>query len=142
MVPQFSPVKQLGQQMVDLANAYTRSGDPASAQATLQIAVNLGQRLGGSQDACLLSSLVGMAVERMELNAMDPSSPYGNGGQTVQDRLNQIAQQKATISELADQANPLLETMSGRDWISYVDRRLIFGEEAAMRWVVSKHGQK
>jgi len=59
MVPQFSPVKQLGQQMVDLANAYTQSGDPASAQASLQIAANLGQRLGGSPDVCLLTPLVG-----------------------------------------------------------------------------------
>jgi hypothetical protein len=142
MVPQFSSVKQLGQQMVDLANAYTQSGDPASAQATLQIAANLGQRLGGSPDVCLLGPLVGMAVERMALSALDPSSAYGANGQTVQDRLNQIAQQKAAINQLADQANPLLETLSGEDWVSYVDRHMIFGEEAAMRWVVSKYGQK
>ena len=142
MVPQFSPVKQLGQQMVDLANAYTQAGDPASAQATLQIAANLGQRLGGSPDVCLLTPLVGIAVERMALGAMDPNSPYGDNGQTVQDRLNQITQQRAAIHELADQANPLLATLPGQDWISYVDRHLMFGEEAAMRWVVSKYGQK
>ena len=142
MVPQFSPVKQLGLEMVDLASAYTQSGDQASAQATLQIAANLGQRLGESPDVCLLTPLVGIAVERMALNAMDPSSPYGNNGQTVQDRLNQIAQQKAAIKELADQADPLLENLPGQDWISYVDRHLIFGEEAAMRWVVSKYGRK
>ena len=142
MVPQFSPVKQLGLEMVDLASAYTQSGDQASAQATLQIAANLGQRLGESPDVCLLTPLVGITVERMALNAMDPSSPYGNNGQTVQDRLNQIAQQKAAIKELADQADPLLENLPGQDWISYVDRHLIFGEEAAMRWVVSKYGRK
>jgi hypothetical protein len=142
MVPQFSPVKQLGQQMVDLASAYTQSGDPASAQATLQIAANLGQRLGGSQDVCLLTPLIGIAVERMALGAMDPTSPYGDNGQTIQDRLNQIVQQRTAIHELADQADPLLATLSGPDWISYVDRHMVFGEEAAMRWVVSKYGQK
>src|ERR1035438_10436607 len=110
--------------------------------ARLQIAAILGQRLGESPDVCLLTPLVGIAVERMALNAMDPSSPYGNNGQTVQDRLNQIAQQKAAIKELADQADPLLENLPGQDWISYVDRHLIFGEEAAMRWVVSKYGRK
>jgi hypothetical protein len=46
------------------------------------------------------------------------------------------------IRTKADQADPLLEKMSGQEWISYIDRRKAFGEEAAMRWVVSKHGQK
>jgi hypothetical protein len=142
MVPQFGNVKQLGLNMVDLANAYTQLGDQASAQATLQIAANLGHRLGGSPDVCLLSPLVGMAVERMALGAMDPSSPYGDNGQTVQDRLNQITQRKAAIRELDDQAEPLLPTLSDQDWISYIDREKVFGEEAAMRWVVSKYGRK
>lgn len=141
-VPQFAALKQVGQEMVNLANAYTQSGDPASAQATLGMAINLGQRLGGSADVCLLTPLVGIAVERMALSALDPSSPYGNSGQTVQDRLNQIAQEKAAVQELAEQAEPLLASIPGRDWISYVDRHLIFGEEAAMRWIVSKYGQK
>jgi hypothetical protein len=73
---------------------------------------------------------------------MDPGTPYGNNGQTAQDRLNQTAQRKAAIRELSDQAGPLLGKMSGQEWISYIDRRKAFGEEAAMRWVVNKHGQK
>ena len=35
-----------------------------------------------------------------------------------------------------------METMPEQDWIGYYNRFLIFGEEAAMRWVVSKYGQK
>lgn len=142
MVPQFGALKQLGVEMINQANAYTQSGDPASAQATLQMAANLGQRLGGSSDVCLLAPLVGIAVERMALNSMDPASPSGDSGQTVQDRLNQIAQEKAAVKSLAEQADPLLTRLSDRDWSSYVDRHLIFGEAAAMQWLVSKHGQK
>jgi hypothetical protein len=73
---------------------------------------------------------------------MDPSSPYGGNGQTVQDQLNQLAQQGVALKELVAQYDPLVETMSDQDWIGYTDRRMIFGEEAAMRWVVGKYGQK
>ena len=62
-----------------------------------------------------------MAVERMALNAMDPNSPYGGNGQTVQDQLNQIAQQKAAVNELVQQAEPLMPTMSDQDRLSYTE---------------------
>jgi hypothetical protein len=142
-VPHLSPVKQLGQQVVDLAKSYRQAGDEASAQAALQLAANIGQQFDGSPpEYFLLSQLVGMAVERNALGAMDPNSPYGGSGQSVQDRLNQIAQQKAALRELGQQADPLMQTMSDQDWITYTDRRMIFGEAAAMQWVVSKYGQK
>jgi hypothetical protein len=128
--------------MVGLASAYRQAGDEDSAQAALQMAVNLGQRLDGSAGEYLISQLVGMAVERIALSAMDPNSPYGSYGQTVQDRLNQIAQQKAALRELGRQADPLMQTMSDQDWTIYRDRQMLFGEEAALQWVVSKHGQK
>src|SRR5208337_2673452 len=103
-LPQLAPVKQLGQDLVDLANAYTQSGDQASAQAALQMALNLGQRyVPASAGKAVLDQLVGLAVERMALSAMDPNSPYGDNGQTVQDQLNQLAQQRATLKGLVQQ---------------------------------------
>jgi hypothetical protein len=142
-VPQVGQVKQLGRDLVALANTYSQSGDQASAQAALQMTMNLGQRYGDAPaNAALISQLTGMAVERLALNAMDPNSPYGDNGQTVQDQLNQIAQQRAAIDELAQQAEPLMPTMPDQDVLNYVNRRMLFGELAAMQWVVSKHGQK
>ena len=140
-IPQLHEVKQLGQDLVDLANAYGQSGDQTSAQAALQMAMNLGQRYENpSAYVSLIGPLVGMAVERMALNAMDPNSPYGGNGQTVQDQLNQIAQQKATLQKLGDQAQPLMQMMSDQDWINYDNRRMLFGEQAAMQWLVNKYG--
>ena len=80
-------------------------------------------------------------IKRMALSAMDPNSPYGGNGQTVQDQLNQIAQQRATYSELVEQIKPLLPMMSDQDGINYINRRRVFGEVATMRWLVSKYGQ-
>jgi len=31
--------------------------------------------------------------------------------------------------------------MSDQDWINYINRRMLFGEAAAMQWLVSKYGQ-
>jgi hypothetical protein len=73
---------------------------------------------------------------------MDPNSPYGDSGQTVQDRLNQITQQYAALQQLVLQAEPFRQTMADQDWISYTDRLKTFGEEAALRWVLSKYGQQ
>jgi hypothetical protein len=36
----------------------------------------------------------------------------------------------------------LLPMLSDQDWISYKDRWRIYGEEAALRWVVGKYGRK
>jgi tetratricopeptide (TPR) repeat protein len=141
-LPQLAQVKQLGRNLVALADAYSQSGDPASAQAALQMAMNMGQRYDDLASAALISQLVGMAVQRLALNAMDPNSPYGGNGQTVQDQLNQIAQQRTAINELVNQAQPLMPTMSDQDILIYENRRMLFGEVAALQWVVSKYGQK
>jgi RNA polymerase sigma factor (sigma-70 family) len=143
VVPQFAQLKQLGRDTVDLANAYSQAGDTTSAQAVLQMAANMGQSYANpSAGEQLLGQLVGMAVENMALNAMNPNSPYGSNGQTVQDRLNQLAQQKAAIQQINQQFTPLQQTMSDQDWINYTDRRMLFGEAAAEQWIVSKYGQQ
>jgi hypothetical protein len=69
-------------------------------------------------------------------------SPYGNSGLTAQEQLDRLTQQKTAISVLFRDNESLLENLSDQDWISYIDRDKSFGEEAALRWVVSKYGQK
>jgi hypothetical protein len=143
LMPQLAPLKQLGQQLVELANSYNQAGDSASAQAALQMALRLGQTLGTAQSSnpVLISQLVGFAVERMALGAMDPNASIGNG-QTVQDELNRIAQTKQTIKDLNNQSQPLMHNLTDQDWVNFTNRRLLFGEVAAMQWVVNKYGQQ
>ena len=141
LLPQLAEAKELGLDMIALAGAYRDSGDSASAQTVLQMAATLGQRYGNTvAGETEVSRLVGMFIERASLNAMDPNSPYGNAGQTVQDRMDQLARQREAINSLAQQAEPLLPMMSDQDWMSYKDRWKLFGEEAAARWVIGKYG--
>jgi hypothetical protein len=139
-LPDLRDLKQLGQDMVDLANSYRQTGDEASAQAALQMAMNLGQQASAGE--YMIDLDLGLKVERNALRAMDPNSPYGNDGQTVQDRLSQLTQQIAAGYELDKQADPLMQTMSDQDWISFTDRSRVFGEQAALRWLVNKNVQK
>jgi RNA polymerase sigma factor (sigma-70 family) len=140
-LPQLAPLKQLGQDLVDLANAYTQAGDPASAQSALQMDLNLGQRyLASSPGEAMLDQLVGIAIQRTALGTMDPGSPYGDAGQTVQDQLNQLAQQRAGMKGLGQQVESLMNTMSDQDWVNYTDRWMIFGEFSANQWLVTKYG--
>jgi RNA polymerase sigma factor (sigma-70 family) len=142
LLPQLAQMKQLGLDTIDLANAYGKSGDSASAQSALQMAANLGQGYAvPSAGESEISQLVGIYIERQALQAMDPNSPYGNNGQTVQDQLNELAQQRATVKQLDQQVTPLLPEMSDQDWVIYQNRWLLFGEENAQSWVVNKYGR-
>ena len=139
LLPHLAELKQLGERIVELANSYRRSGDEGSAQAALQIASNLGQRFNGAPGEPLVSQLVGLAIERNALNAMNPNSAYGNGGLTVSERLQQIAQQNTELKTFAQQFGNVQAQMTAQDWINYSDRRRAFGEFAAERWFVNKY---
>ncbi|MGA2173896.1 MAG: sigma-70 family RNA polymerase sigma factor [Verrucomicrobiota bacterium] len=142
-LPQLKQVRQLGLDLIDLSKSYQQASDSASAQTTLQMAVALGQRYTTTAPGeAEISQLVGMAVERFALGAMDPTAPYGDSGQTVQDQLNQLIQERATLKELNQQADPLMQSLSDQDWISYKDRWMAFGEVAALRWLIGKYGQQ
>ncbi len=139
-LPQLAQLKQLGVKIVELSNSYRQAGDDASAQAVLQMAAGLGQRY--SAEDCAISHLVGLAIERIALNAMDPNAPYGTSGYTAREQLDLLNQQKTAIGSLFKENEALFEQMSDQDWINYIDRDKAFGEEAARRWAVGKFRQK
>jgi RNA polymerase sigma factor (sigma-70 family) len=143
LLPQLSQMKSLALGMADMAQSYQQSGDDASAQAALQMAADLGQRYStpapGEPE---LNQLVGIAIQNIALRAMDPNSPYGDEGQTVQNQLDQLAQQGSALRDLTHQFDMLLSNMTDQDWISFRDRTMAFGEQAAAQWAVAKYGQQ
>ena len=143
LLPQLAQMKELSQNLTELAKSYRQSGDESSAQAVLQMAASLGQRYShvtpGEPE---ISQLVGIAIERIALNGLDPNSPYGSAGVTVKNRLDQLAQQRAELEQLARETETLQPLMSDQDLISYKDRWRNFGEAAAGRWLINKYGQQ
>ena len=143
-LPQLSQLKEFNQGIVDLAKSYQQNGDDTSAQALLKMDIELGQRFNGGPGESLVSTLVGIAIQRSALLAMDPNSPSPSGvpGQTVGDQINQLTQQRETLKALSNQAEALMENMSDQDFINYKNRWMELGEENALRWVVEKYGNQ
>jgi RNA polymerase sigma factor (sigma-70 family) len=140
LLPQLKQTKDLGLDMIDLAKSYQQSGDTASAQAAFQMAINLGGRYSTpAPGEPVISQLVGMAIQIIALKGMDPNAPYGNSGQTVQDQINQVLQQKQELTQRSSQVEALLPQVSEQDWIVYRDRWLMFGEQNAENWVIDKY---
>jgi len=140
-LPDLADFRQLGRETVAAANAYNQAGDEQSAQALLAMNITLGQRFNGAPGEPLINQLVGIAVESDTLKALDPNSSYGDSGTKIQNRLDELTQQKNTLKGLA-KAESLLEIMPPEDVISYWDRWRTFGSEATLRWAESKYGQK
>jgi RNA polymerase sigma factor (sigma-70 family) len=140
-LPQLTALKQLGQNMVTLANSYQQSGDSASAQAVLQLAVSLGQNVGDESGVqYTINSLVGMNIQYNALKDMDPNSQYDNNGDTVQNELDQLNQQRAALKSVNTQFyDSVLPAMSDPDMISFEQRKLIFGETSAEQWAIGKY---
>jgi tetratricopeptide (TPR) repeat protein len=140
-LPQLTALKQLGQNMITLANSYQQSGDAASAQDVLQLAVNLGQNVADESGIqYTINSLVGIAIQYNALKAMDPNSQYDNNGDTVQDELNQLNQQKTALKSVNTQFyDSVLPAMSDQDLLTFEQRKLIFGETSAEQWAIGKY---
>lgn len=140
--PQLQPLRQVGYDLVGLANSYQQVGDLESAQAALQMGLNLGQRVRDSTSQDLIENDVGIAIQRSVLRAMDPNSPYGTTGQTVQNYFDAIVLQQKAFGALVEQADSLLQTASGQHVIDYFTRVKFFGEAEAAQWLVNKNGPK
>lgn len=141
MLPQLAEINGLSQNIMNLANSYRQAGDQASAEAMMQLNLNLGQRLDGAGGDPLISQLVGNQIERTTLGAMDPSATYGNTGQTIAERLAQLTEQRTAIHDLVKQTGPIQQTMTPQDWITYNDRTRAFGEVNAIHWLLDKYPQ-
>jgi len=141
VLPQLVQLRDAGQKMIELAGAYRQAGDEASAQAALRMVVNMGAQFDGSTEKAgvpLVSQLVGLALQRKALAALDPASSF-SGNQSVQERIEHLNQQSESIKGLVKLTGPLQPRMSAQDWISYNDRTRTFGEENAIRWLTEKY---
>jgi hypothetical protein len=140
LLPDLKELRDLSRNTVALASSYQQAADGASAQALLRMNINLGIRFNGAPGEALISQLVGIAIEADSLRAMSPTAEYASG-QTVQQRLDQLTQQRNELKDLANNES-LLENMPAKDVISYWDRWRGFGSESTLRWAAGKYGAK
>lgn len=138
-LPHLAELKGLGQDLGGLANRYRDAGDADSARAALQLSALLGRQVRESAGPGLLvNDLVGIAIERQALGALDPLQPYDTAGQTVKDRLDALAQQKSSLAALVKEAGDPLRRLSPADLATYYDRLRRAGEREALQWAAGR----
>jgi len=139
LLPDLGAVKNVGYSLVDLARSYQRAGDTPSAQAALQLAMDLAQRVNVPGALTLAQNMVGCAIQQQALGAMDPHAVFGSDNQTVQSQLDAANQQRESIKALNKQWATLVPLMSDQDVASFYQRERSFGEQVAEQWVVTKY---
>jgi hypothetical protein len=60
----------------------------------------------------------------------------------VNDRLDALVARRSTYQELTRESSRMLEVMSDEDVAHYFERVRLYGDVAAMRWVVNQSPQQ
>jgi hypothetical protein len=139
LLPNLAELKQAGLGLVELANAYQQSGDSASAQAAVQMSLELGQRLDDPNSLTLIQTLVGIAIQRKALDAL-AGVPNASAGAAIQNQIDALQQHRDDL-KAAVSAQPMdswLQTATDQDISAYLDRRRLFGEQRAMQWLANR----
>jgi RNA polymerase sigma factor (sigma-70 family) len=151
-LPQLAQLRQLGENVTELATLYRKGGDEASAQVTLQMGLTLARQVGEpSGNHGLINDLVALNIESHLLQSIDPARPYDSAGRSVKDRLDELAQCREEIKRLGEPSTwlggerrdvlvALSERMPPQDLISFFDRVKVSGEMEALRWALNKLG--
>ena len=139
LLPHLVELKGLSQNLADLALAYRDAGDEASAQAALNIGFQMTRRIAAGP-SCLIEDLVALAAENNLLKGMDPNSPTGTPGKTVQDLQNETKERREALKTAGKASEAILQTLGEADLGGYCDRVQLFGERAAMDWLKEKFG--
>jgi tetratricopeptide (TPR) repeat protein len=141
LLPELAQYRKVGISLVDLAKSYQQGGDTASAQAALQLAMTLGQRVCDSGPETIVQPLVGMAIQRAALSTMDPNAVYGGSDyQTVQSRIDALQQQRDYYRLLDQQRRAFTPLMSDQDVMTFYDRQWRFGAIPTYQWAIAKFG--
>ena len=136
LLPHLSQLKGLAQDMAALQQQFLAGGDSASAEALARVGLQMGEQLNAGEGArCSINQLVGTAVERIVLGALDPQTHYDFLNGTVQERLDSLQTQRDAVRESTQSFDRWWPTASEAEVISYFDRMKLYGESAALAWL-------
>jgi hypothetical protein len=117
--------------------------DPSSAAELAQVGLEFtGKINSGDSGKLLINQLVGTSSERIILAQLDQNTAYDFlDGQTPAQVSEAYKQQKAELYRLAKDFGPaqLQMIQSESETASYMQRMKIYGELAAMKWLIQQH---
>ncbi|MES2440549.1 MAG: hypothetical protein V4584_15895 [Verrucomicrobiota bacterium] len=112
---------------------YESSGNVAGVQSLRDIQFEMGRTL--QQDGSLLDSMIGLVYEKKAWKGID--SPESAAF------FQEVDQRTKTLREYTQKFTTLVESpaVPEADWLLYFDRVKLFGEKAAVDWLLEKHPQ-
>jgi hypothetical protein len=139
---ELATLKQLASQMTDLQKQELTVGDNNSAENLAQMGAILGDQLNsGVSGNYIINQLAGVAVESRMLEQLDPNTSYDFlDGETPTQRLEELKQQKAMLDQLDKSFQAIQPSLTAAEIVSFQERIKIYGEVAAMRWLLQQHG--
>ena len=135
-------IRQLASQMTDLQKQELNVGDADSAENLAQMGILLGDQLSsGANGNYIANQLAAIAVESMMLEQLNSNTGYDFlGGETPSQRLRELKDQKAMLGKLTADFDAVPSNLTDAEKVNFQERVKIYGEIAAMRWVVQQHG--
>jgi hypothetical protein len=138
LLPDMAELKQDGVRLVDLAKSYQQNGDTASAQAVLQMCQDLGRRLDDANSLSLIQPLVGIALQRMALNASGGMPIDTDTTQSVEDQLQAFTQRREQFKAWTRLFDEWVQSATPEDVVLFYDRQHMFGEQNALQWLENR----
>jgi hypothetical protein len=140
-LPDLATIKRVDQGIADLMQQKVAAGDADSAANLAQMGMMIGDKLNsGDSGKYLINQLVGTATEAIVLQHLDQNTAYDFlDGQTPAQVLQENKQQKVALRGMLTNFQAAYPSLTEGEMASYFQRSQIYGEAAAMQWVVQQH---
>ncbi len=140
--PELPRLRDLAKGMKELLQEYRNQGDTASAESVTGMGLVLGAHLSdGYASQTIINQLVGMSIEKMFLQQLDPAATRDPFGRAVSEVSARINDRQTALKEYSQLLQTLLATLEDSEWSIYLERVKLYGEESALAWLKSRHGQ-
>ena len=140
-LPELATIKRVDQGIADLMQQKLTAGDAGSAANLAQMGMIIADKLdSGDNGKYIINQLVGMATEAIVLQRLDQNTAYDFlGGQTPAQVLQAHKQQIVAFRDIYANFQAAYPSMTEAELNNYRRRSQIYGETAAMQWVVQQH---
>jgi hypothetical protein len=142
LLPNLREMKQLSEQIGELQQKYKLAGDDGSNQQLATVGVEIGRKYSDTSSPFLINYLVGNAMENIALNSLDSGTYYEFLGETAGERIQEIKNEKKETKDLTRTFIATYPNLSEAEKLIYINRRMLYGELNAMRWLNQAYGSE
>ena len=139
-LPQLASFKRLAHGIRDAQQQYLNSGDAGSAANLAQMGMQFGNQIeSGDSGKYLINQFVGMAVESIALQQLNPNTSYDFlGGKTPVQVTQENKQQTLAMAQTGQAFYVIRPSLTDDEIAGYYERAKIYGEIEAMKWAIQQ----